>query len=228
MKILVGVLLAVNIAMLIAISMQPDDGPPRLKTTTNMPALTLLSELTPQQLAKLVGEQQPGKDVGTVKARKALVEVACYAIGPYNKDIEAIGSAGTLTSLGLVTEIRFDKQREVSGYWVYIKPLPSRADAKKVTRMLTERAVKDFHIVPKGLNKNAISLGFFSTRAAAEQRRARMQAIGLSPSLDDRYREIEGYWLHFSSPNHPPLPAEIIETMQTRHKGISLRDRKCS
>ena len=228
MKTFVGVLLAVNIAVLILIGMQPDDDSQLPQSTTSMPPLILLSEFSPQQLAKLAGEDTPGEHASKISTRAALVEVACYAIGPFNKDIEAIGSAGTLTSLGLVTEIRFDKQRELSGYWVYIKPLPSREAAKEVTRMLREREVKDYHIVPKGLNKNAISLGFFSTRAAAEQRRARMQAIGLSPSLDDKFREIEGYWLYFSSPNHPPLPAEIIEDMQARRPGITIRDRKCS
>jgi len=228
MKVFAVVLLVVNLAVLFLISKQPEEIRILPRTTSNMPLLTLLSELTPEQLAKLEGEATLKDEKQQPEVRKALLEVACYAIGPYDGQIDAISSAGVLTSAGLVTEIRFDKQREVTGYWVYLPAFASREDAKKVTRVLRERAVKDFQIVPKGLNKNAISLGFFGTRAAAEQRKARMQAIGLIPLIDDKFREIEGYWLYFSSPNTPPLPTEIIDVIRDRHEGIALRDRKCS
>jgi len=228
MKVFAVILLVVNLAVLFLISKQPEEVRMSPRTTTNMPSLTLLSELSPEQLAKLDGNATAENEKKQSAVRKAFVEVACYAIGPFEGQNDAIGSAGVLTSAGLVTEIRFDTQREVTGYWVYLPPFASREEAKKVTKVLRERAVKDFQIVPKGLNKNAISLGFFSTRAAAEQRRVRMQAIGLIPLINDRFREIEGYWLYFSSPNTPPLPAEIIEVIQSRHKEIALRDRKCS
>ena len=228
MKILVAVLLAVNIGMLLLISMQPDDAPLSGKTAANMPQLTLLDELSPQVADNQQQSSAESESDGKSKTREVLLEVSCYALGAFGTEKDAQAPAQTLKSLGLVTTVRFDTQREISGYWVYLAPLATRDDAKKAALVLEERGVKDFQIVPNGLKKNAISLGFFSTREAAEQRRTRMQAIGLTPILADTYRDIEGFWLHFSSPNHPPLPASIIEAIQAQSKGIAMQEQKCS
>ncbi len=56
------------------------------------------------------------------------------------------------------------------GYWVYIPPMTKRVNVDKKIAQLKERGVKDFFVVKeKGKWQNAISLGVFKTREAAEK-----------------------------------------------------------
>jgi SPOR domain len=56
------------------------------------------------------------------------------------------------------------------GYWVYIPPLKKRANVKKKIAELKARGVKDYFVVQeKGKWLNAISLGVFGTKDAAEK-----------------------------------------------------------
>ncbi|NNG13962.1 MAG: hypothetical protein HKM22_02280 [Gammaproteobacteria bacterium] len=156
------------------------------------------------------------------------VGVACYTLGPFASETGAGEANETLGSLGLATQQREGTRRELTGHWVFIPPFPSRAEAKKVTALLKARGVKDFQIVPKGPKQNAISLGFFRSRDSAEQHFARISALGLNPAKEERYRENNGLWLDFSSPNRPPLPEAIIDALQQQYGGIAMHERDCS
>jgi hypothetical protein len=56
------------------------------------------------------------------------------------------------------------------GYWVYIPPLKKRSDVEKKIAQLKERGVKDLFVIKeKGKWLNAISLGVFKNKEAAEK-----------------------------------------------------------
>ena len=56
------------------------------------------------------------------------------------------------------------------GYWVYIPPLKKRANVEKKIAQLKERGVKDYFVIQeKGKWLNAISLGVFKSKDAAEK-----------------------------------------------------------
>lgn len=56
------------------------------------------------------------------------------------------------------------------GYWVYIPPLKKRANVEKKIAQLKERGIKDYFVVQeKGKWLNAISLGVFKSKEAAEK-----------------------------------------------------------
>lgn len=61
-------------------------------------------------------------------------------------------------------------QGEASAYWVYIPPLPSRQEAEHKADQLKALQVPEYFIVQDGANRNAISLGIFSTEQAAKDR----------------------------------------------------------
>jgi len=64
-------------------------------------------------------------------------------------------------------------QRQVehaSGYWVYIPPLKTRADADKKVAQLKALGVEEYFVVQEaGKWRNAISLGVFKTEEAAQK-----------------------------------------------------------
>jgi hypothetical protein len=188
--------------------------------------LQLLGEATSVSQTSIAAE--PAVEAEKSRPTVTFVGVACYTLGPFASETGAREANETLGSLGLVTRQREDTRRELTGHWVYIPPLPSRAEAKRITAILKERGIKDFQIVSNGPKKNAISLGFFRSRDSAEQHNARISALGLNPVNEENYIENKGLWLDFSSPNRPPLPAAIVDALQQQYGGIAMHERDCS
>ena len=245
MKIFIGILLAVNLLLAYWVLTEPDPGlSHRAEKARNMPPLQRLSEVPRQvQLSTSNAEveaseveqdntpvlaQASGEPVQIKPSpRVVFLELSCYSIGPFHDEKAVKSASSTLMGLGLVTSYKSEVRKELSGYWVYIPPLPSRDEARKVTVMLKQRGLKDFLIVSSGEKRNAISLGFFSTRDGAQQHHTRMKAIGLNSVLEEAYKEIKGYWLDFSSPNTPALPESVIEALQSEYDEISIKKRPC-
>lgn len=56
------------------------------------------------------------------------------------------------------------------GFWVYIPPMKKRSSVEKKIAQLKERGIKDYFVIQeKGKWQNAISLGVFKTKDAAEK-----------------------------------------------------------
>lgn len=246
MKIVIGLLLAVNLLLFYWLTQESSQSDALLsEVATNMPPLQLLSETIPQKVPKPFvtaeqaesdgqSQQQPEQvSVQTAEMvekppiRAVFLELSCYSLGPFDEENSVKSASSTLSELGLVTSYKSETRQEVSGYWVYLPPFPTRDDARKVISMLKERGIKDFLIVSNGVKRNAISLGFFGTRDGAQQHQTRMKAIGLNPILEEAHRETNGFWLDFSSPNTPPLPATVIEALQSQYDEISMKKRPC-
>lgn len=82
-------------------------------------------------------------------------------------------------------------------YWVYIPPLASKADAERKAGELRALGINEFFIVQEtGANHFAISLGVFSTEAAANERLDKLKTQGVrSARVGPR--------------NPPPLTVEV-------------------
>ena len=64
-----------------------------------------------------------------------------------------------------------------TSYWVYIPPLPSKQEADKKAAELKKLRVPEFFVVQDaGPMRNAISLGIFSSKAAATERLEQLRA----------------------------------------------------
>jgi hypothetical protein len=68
---------------------------------------------------------------------------------------------------------------EGNGWWVYIQPQASKAEAEKKGGELRELEVTDFFVVQDGVNRYAISLGVFSSEKGAQDRLAELKAKGV-------------------------------------------------
>jgi len=256
-KIVVGVLLAVNLLVLFWIIQSENQvNSLALERASNMPLLQLLSEkdtkLTQNEPVKptpeVITEQTKVLNASSettsteIQAKEAIkttaiveksqpeaifLEDACYSLGPFEKDKEANSAFSKLQNIGLGVKKRYETRRELTGFWVYIPPLQSRADAKKVVSILKRRGVKDYLIVSNGVKKHAISLGFFRTQEGAQQRKTHMQTLGLAPVMDESYKESSGFWLDFNSSATPALPAPLVEAVQSQNDSVSVKKRQC-
>ncbi len=72
---------------------------------------------------------------------------------------------------------------EGNGWWVYIPPLPGKAEADKKAGELRDLGVSDFFIVQEGPSRHAISLGIFSAEKGAADRLAELKAKGVRSAV---------------------------------------------
>ncbi len=74
-------------------------------------------------------------------------------------------------------------QREIeqdTGFWVYMPPLKTKARVRQKIRELKSLGVNEYYVVSgKGKWKNAISLGIFKTKDAAEKLYKKVKAQGV-------------------------------------------------
>lgn len=66
-----------------------------------------------------------------------------------------------------------------NGWWVYMPPLPNKADADKKAGELRQFGVTDYFIVPDGQSRFAISLGVFSSEKGGRERLAELKEKGI-------------------------------------------------
>jgi len=96
-------------------------------------------------------------------------ELACLEWGEFSgQDLTRAKTALSALQLGdRLNQYQFEHD---IGYWVYIPPLPNKAAVNRKIGELKARGVKEFFVVQDaGQWRNAISLGVFKTREAAQK-----------------------------------------------------------
>lgn len=68
---------------------------------------------------------------------------------------------------------------ESAGWWIYIPPQASKADADKKAGELRQMGVSDYFVIQEGPNRFAISLGVFSAEKGGQDRLAELKAKGV-------------------------------------------------
>ena len=86
---------------------------------------------------------------------------------------------------------RQSKPATGASWWVFIPPLPSKADTDKKAGELKQLGVKDFVVIQDSVpDRFAISLGLFSTEAAGKTRLAELREKGVrSARLEQNARK---------------------------------------
>lgn len=193
---------------------EPEPAPPRLQDP-GVASLTLLAEveapppgLTSESDAEAVSSPESSEPVDDTPAAGE-PEWLCFTLGPFLEPERAATLAEQIRERGLPASERPLEQREVSSYWVYLAPQPSRAEALSVARQLAQRGVKDYYVVTSGESRNAVSLGLFSEQARAERRARDIRKLGFSPELEVRYRTKTLIWVDYDEIRGEPLPPEL-------------------
>lgn len=118
----------------------------------------------------------PGAEAKAEKVEKAPV---CLSWRPL-----PVADADRLTALlakrfGDYKVTRKMSASEGNGWWVFIPPLPGKAEADKKSEELRELGVKEFYVVQDTQNRFAISLGVFSTEKGGQDWLAELKAKGV-------------------------------------------------
>ena len=99
----------------------------------------------------------------------ARVPDACMEWGEFSGNDLARASAA-LDALKLSDRLKQRHVEHISGYWVYIPPLKTHAEADKKIAQIKALGVEEYFVVQEpGKWRNAISLGVFKTEDAAQK-----------------------------------------------------------
>ena len=130
----------------------------------------------------------------------------CYRVGPLAEDAPVDPVRTWLVQHGGEVESRVEQRQEPRSFWVHLPPAPSPQAAREAADRLQAEGVKDVMRVTAGAKANAISLGLYNRRAAADQRVSELKRAGYAAEVETRFKEVRETWLDatFSEPKEPP------------------------
>ena len=126
-------------------------------------------------------------------ARKA----TCGTLGPVREESVAQFVKDTLREQSIETALRRESIKEEAGFWVIIPPFDDRQMAIDTVTRLKELGVSDIWRFYRGEYKNGVSLGMYSRRKNAEQRRDSIIGLGYLPEVVPRFRDVEQHWIDY-------------------------------
>ncbi len=149
--------------------------------------------------------------------------IACLEWGSFTL-ADAPAAAKVIDSLGLGDRMQERRSVETAGWWVFIPPQSDgRAGAVRKARELRGLGVKDYFVVQdEGPNQWAVSLGVFSTEAAARSRLEALQKQKVrSAEVGQRETRVPKIWLQVREIDPSIRPQ--LETTVSRIPGTELR-----
>jgi len=151
-------------------------------------------------------------------AAAACVEWGGFAVAEASKAEQA------LAPLALGPRLSQRKSEEKAGWWVYIPPQGNRGAAQKKAAELKGLGVDEYFVLQdEDKMRWAISLGVFSTEAAAKSRLDTLKAKGVrSAQVGERETQVAKVWFQVRGAD-AALQAKIRETAQGL-PGTEVRD----
>lgn len=192
LRLLFVLLSALNIAVgawLLLGQPYPRGGSP---TDPGVPELRLLSEL-PQSAPPASATVAIAYSV--TPAKPGAAGRACLSLGPFATPQDLRNARQALAAEVTRMRSRQEQTSQASGWWVYLPPAASRAQALEQVRELSAHHVSDYFVVSSGDQSNTISLGVFKDPANARKRRDEIVAAGFPARMSERSESVPEYWL---------------------------------
>lgn len=217
MRLLFLVLLLANLAFAALIQRGPGTG---------NDAQLAQQQLHPERI-KLVPYQQIAAPADKVAAKLAANIGACLEWGTFAGN-EMTRAASALAKLGLGEKLGQRSLEEITAYWVYIPPLKSKQDADKKISELKALGLTDYFLVQDNSKwRNAISLGIFKTRDAANHRLTGLKDQGVkSAAMGERSQKVSQITFVVREPGEG-VAARLVE-LQKEFPGSELKATQCA
>ncbi|MEK7815327.1 MAG: SPOR domain-containing protein [Pseudomonadota bacterium] len=127
----------------------------------------------------------------------------CYRIGPFAESAQADKASAVLKGIPLAYERRAEEQTVVTGYRVYLPPLPTRDAAEKKRRELSRLGFKDSSVMQEAGMENALSLGLFTVEANAQKRMQALAAKKIETRMQTLSQARTLHWLYLGAVESP-------------------------
>ena len=118
----------------------------------------------------------------------------CISVGPFRDVAEASHAASTLRGGGYDPRQRVAEGEVWAGVWVYLPITAARSDGQMQAK-LKAGGIDDALEMPGPNEGSVLSLGLYSDAKRAQGRVAQAQSLGFNPSIADRKRTGDVYWI---------------------------------
>ncbi len=173
------------------------------------------------------GVARPEPLIAVEREAAASVEKSCQAIGPFETRAQATRAGAKLEALRLAYVVRPVEERIESGYWVFLPPLATRAEAEEKLKELSARGIKDHYLVREAGMVNAISLGVFAQRRNAERRKQELAVKGIQTNLAPHPRTRTVYRLNLRAGELSAEQLEALNQTEWDVPGVRLQPGDC-
>ena len=184
MRVLALILILANVAVYFWATFVDVPAPTLVTTALDLPSNNSVPTI---QLAK----ERPV----TPMTEPVAVESKCVSVGPFAKEDQTTPFMKRLQAAGLSFVSRTETVEDFTGYWVILDGFASKAAADKALSELHAKGASDAYVLTDEQSSSVLSLGLFSDRARAESRRDAMAKLGVQPTIKERTRKVDKYWL---------------------------------
>lgn len=178
-------------------------------------------QLDPQQDTSTAQATLEPKRIQSLQARQ------CYRVGPFRAEGAALKALSLLHGT-LNVDVRMENRAMMAThYWVLLPDISTLAQARAMTRDLSQRGIRDYQIMPPdGANYN-VSLGVYSDPQLAQKRLEQIKSLGYPVKKTPLKREATRYWLEFTAQEDGQLPADLLSALAGLDQGYALESTDC-
>ncbi len=150
---------------------------------------------------------------------------ACYTLGPFRDIADLRKLTRDIRDYVAEASFRSHEEREQSMYWVYLPPQKSHEAANALAASLKRKNIRDYYVVPKGDQANAISLGHFKEKNGALQVQKKAKAAGFPARIEPVFKTYTIYWLDYRVKADRTIPQTVLNL--SNMPGVSRLERSC-
>lgn len=155
----------------------------------------------PAVAAAVSAEAAPSApDVVSPPEERTAVALRCVRLRSLESQAAAADVITALQQGGATVRGQGEEAGEIKRYWVMLPPGASAAAATPVLERLQRAGIKDFYLIRSGENMNAISLGVFSSKDAAQNRLQQIRELKLTPRIEEITLPAKRWWVEFDWP----------------------------
>lgn len=185
------------------------------------------SEITAESAS---AKETPDVVAGSAEPEKPLLSRSCYTLGPF-RDLDVLRAlTREIKSYVVAADFSGREEKELSLYWVYIKPEKSLEEAIQTGERLKANKIKDFYVIREGDNVNGISLGRFRSKDRAFRLAKKVAKLGFDVQSDPLYKTYTVYWLDYELADGVSIPEAVFDEyiQSNKTEEVSRLSRDCS
>lgn len=134
----------------------------------------------------------------------------CFTIGPL-ADIPTLERVSSgLRRVGTSVVARRIETPFEKGFWVYLPPLASSAEARDMARAMRDAGLSDVTTIGAGEWLNSISLGYIASKRNAQARREEARKLGFEAEIRPQVEYRPRFWVDYQQRKSSPLASVFL------------------
>lgn len=187
----------------------------------------LPSDQQADDIAAAIPSEESAQISPVVEDTVVSVPPLCFTLGDFATAAQAQSARQVFAGMGVGVEEQEQIKSILQGYWVYLPPASDYPSARATARQLQDKGIEDLFIMGTGEYRNAISLGLFRQKSAAQSRLAQMRELGFEVKLDEQYRDQTRYRLLLTVPAEPPGLVTQAREQAGQYGALQWQEKPC-